>query len=143
MFVDMYAEMAVTKGLSQRCQEVGLQVLLQDPHYHLFVIYTPEGKPLAAHIDHVYGQWGYHIMSANSNLARELKGTTHLLMENVFEWMKIMGFVFMIWVGLVREEKIQTVCMSLKSIPEEILYSIMENGFMSERGGLNIYWLIL
>ena len=49
----------------------------------------------------------------------------------------------MIWVGLVREEKIQTVCMSLKSIPEEILYSIMENGFMSERGGLNIYWLIL
>ena len=94
MFVDMYAEMAVTKGLSQRCQEVGLQVLLQDPHYHLFVIYTPEGKPLAAHIDHVYGQWGYHIMSANSNLARELKGTTHLLMENVFEWMKNNGVRF-------------------------------------------------
>jgi len=91
MFVDMYAEMAQTKRMNYRHRQECIAALLKDPAYRLFVMYTPEGKPLAAHIDYFHQKWAYHISSANSNLAREMRGTTHLLMENVFEWMKGQG----------------------------------------------------
>lgn len=88
IFVKMYAEMAKLKGLAAVPDINSLKYLLKDSHYHLFFLYSSEGEALAAHLDYAHTNKGFHIMSANSQKARGMRGVTQFLMEQVFIWMK-------------------------------------------------------
>ncbi len=87
-FVRMYKEMATTKGLHYVPDEDSLSKLLQHKEYKLFFVYSPDNIPLAVHLDYIYHHQSFHIMAANTNEARNHKGVTHYLIENVFEWMQ-------------------------------------------------------
>lgn len=84
----IYGEMVRTKHLRNNLNESAISILLNDPSFYLFFVYSENGEPLAARIIYVRQDFSGDVIAANSDKARVIKGTTYFLMENIYSWLR-------------------------------------------------------
>lgn len=92
-FIKMYSELSEKKKFKSRINEEIISNLLSDSNYCLFFVYK-HNLPLAGRIVYIDRLNSYDIFAANSNKARDFKGTTFFMMESIFEFLKSRNVIF-------------------------------------------------
>jgi hypothetical protein len=87
----LHTEMSENKKLSGSLNPKLVQQLLEDSKFHLFMCYAEDETPLCARVVYCCREISYDIIAANGIASRSLKGSTHFLLESVFNWLKENG----------------------------------------------------
>lgn len=93
-FVSFFNEMATTKGMTNTIKHNEIKALVLDNCFKLFVVLTPNNKSLAYRIVNINDDYAYDIFAANSNESRNYRGSSHLLIEAIFKFLKDEGIKY-------------------------------------------------
>jgi hypothetical protein len=88
---ELHAQMTESKKLSGSLNPKLVQHLIKDSKFHLFMCYSKDGMPLCARVVYRYRDISYDIIAANGIASRNYKGSTHFLLESVFNWLMVNG----------------------------------------------------
>jgi hypothetical protein len=100
VFCKMFSEMADYKKLAFNLLLENISILLKNNQFKLFFVETIDGRSLASRIVYLYNNTSYDIFAANSNLSREVRGSTYFLLNSIFDWLGKNGIEYFDFGGI-------------------------------------------